>query len=315
MADKNIQIRHKKDGNWESLFPYTLSENIFNEKGEQEITEARNGEPSLKDRLDEEHEKVTSQLKRTDKKYHAISIDKSEIIAHRGYSALAPENTLPAFQMAIAYGADSLEWDTQISSDGVPVVIHDPTVNRTTNGTGNVKDKTLSQLKSLDAGSSYSSVFEGVRIPTLGEVLELSRNKSKIIYPEIKGYRTQSDITLMVDLIVDYGFEHNCVLQSFNFSDLSYARNLNKNITLGYLCGTTTQFNDALSLAVDDGNGVILCSYQVILDNPSLFSNAKEQGIDVCVYTADSSHDIQNLISIGVTRFMTNKLKGEVVTL
>lgn len=92
-------------------------------------------------------------------------------IAHRGLETQAPENTLAAFQMAINEGADGFELDVQLTKDGHVVVIHDLTVDRTTNGKGGVKDKTLDDLRRLDAGSWFNSVFAGERIPTLQEVL------------------------------------------------------------------------------------------------------------------------------------------------
>ncbi|PFR91301.1 glycerophosphodiester phosphodiesterase [Priestia megaterium] len=247
----------------------------------------------------------------------SVAINQSDIekIAHRGFSALAPENTLVAMELAVAYGADSLEWDTQISSDGVPVVIHDDSVDRTTNGTGIVKNMTLAQLKALDAGVKYSPLYSGVTIPTLDEVLTFAKLKSKYIYPEIKNYRTTSDISIMVNKIVDYGFENNCVLQSFNHSDFYYVRAINKNITLGYLVSNETQFLSALTSAGADGNAMILSSAGVVLNNPSLVVLARNQGVGIAVWTVDSSYQVQDLISIGVNRFMSNHVKGDVVSL
>lgn len=93
--------------------------------------------------------------------------------AHRGSSAWFPENTLVAFEAAIASGADSVEFDVQLSSDGVAVVIHDDTVDRTTNGTGKVVEHSHAELASLDAGSWKSPSFSGERIPTLDDCLSL----------------------------------------------------------------------------------------------------------------------------------------------
>ncbi|MCD4688775.1 MAG: hypothetical protein K8R55_05510 [Desulfuromonadaceae bacterium] len=93
------------------------------------------------------------------------------IWAHRGASALAPENTLAAFRMAEAAGADGLELDVQLSGDGVPVVLHDETLDRTSDGQGPVAKIPLGELKRLDAGSWFSTAFTGETIPTLQEVL------------------------------------------------------------------------------------------------------------------------------------------------
>lgn len=95
-----------------------------------------------------------------------------EVWAHRGASASAPENTMPAFRRAIDEGADGLEFDVQLTSDGHPVVIHDETLGRTTDGVGWVKDRTLAELMTLDASGGQDG-FVGARIPQLAEVLEL----------------------------------------------------------------------------------------------------------------------------------------------
>src|SRR3972149_8380299 len=94
------------------------------------------------------------------------------LFAHRGASAHAPENTLPAFELALDQGADGVELDAKLSADGQVVVIHDRTVDRTTDGHGRVSDLSLAVLRSLDAGGSYSDQYRGVKIPTLEEVFE-----------------------------------------------------------------------------------------------------------------------------------------------
>jgi glycerophosphoryl diester phosphodiesterase len=94
------------------------------------------------------------------------------VIAHRGASAYAPENTLAAFDPALHMGCRHLELDVDFSSDGHIVVIHDDTVDRTTNGTGSVGSHTLAELRTLDAGAWFGTPFTGERIPTFAEVLE-----------------------------------------------------------------------------------------------------------------------------------------------
>ena len=108
-----------------------------------------------------------------------LDLSSRPVIAHRGASAEAPENTLPAFELAVRQGADALELDVRLTADGAPVVIHDATVDRTTDATGPVRALTLAQLRGVDAGARFTpdrgATFPfrgtGVRIPTLGEVL------------------------------------------------------------------------------------------------------------------------------------------------
>jgi glycerophosphoryl diester phosphodiesterase len=108
-----------------------------------------------------------------------LDLDARPVIAHRGASAEAPENTLPAFEAAVQRGADAFELDVRLTADGAPVVIHDDTLDRTTDRSGLVRSHTLAELRSLDAGARFTSdrgrtyPYRGadVRIPTLGEVL------------------------------------------------------------------------------------------------------------------------------------------------
>ncbi|MBN8434728.1 hypothetical protein JF536_11535 [Priestia flexa] len=228
-----------------------------------------------------------------------------EHIAHRGFSGVAPESTIAAFIEAINAGFNSLETDVQISADGVPVCIHDDTVDRTTNGSGLVKAKTLSQLQSLDA-SKLKPYYSGAKIPTFEEYLEVCKGHCKYIYPEIKSYRSQNDISLIVDLIVKHGWETKCIIQSFRYDDLRIVRNLNPSITLGYLLGDLSTFNNALDKIKTDGNGIILSEYTFMLNNPSLVEVARKEGIDIAVWTVDSAEIIQRLKKIGITRVMSN---------
>ncbi len=108
------------------------------------------------------------------------------VIAHRGASGNAPENTLAAFRKAVALGATFIETDLQLSRDAHFVAIHDETVNRTTNGQGAVHGMTLTELRRLDAGSWFGSEFAGERIPTLEEILEFSKKNDVVFYLEIK---------------------------------------------------------------------------------------------------------------------------------
>lgn len=121
-----------------------------------------------------------------------MNIKGTLIIAHRGACAYAPENTMAAFQKAVGFGADGIEFDVKLSQDGELVIIHDQTVDRTTNGTGKVKDLTKDELRQLDAGSSFSPDFKNEKIPLLRDVLENFSDKL-LINIELTNYSTISD--------------------------------------------------------------------------------------------------------------------------
>ena len=99
------------------------------------------------------------------------------LIAHRGFSTVAPENTLAAFEAAIDAGAEILECDVQLTADGVPVIVHDPTLDRTTDGSGAVRDLAWSEVAELEAGypASFGDRYRGQRVPRLDELFDLAR--------------------------------------------------------------------------------------------------------------------------------------------
>ncbi len=116
------------------------------------------------------------------------------VIGHRGASSSAPENTIPSFREAIELRVDFIEFDVHRSKDGVLVVIHDSTLDRTTDMRGPVSQFTLQQLKKMDAGSWFSPRFRGVQIPTVEEVLDLAKGKVSVA-PEIKASAIEKDLT------------------------------------------------------------------------------------------------------------------------
>ncbi|MCY7782248.1 MULTISPECIES: glycerophosphodiester phosphodiesterase [unclassified Bacillus (in: firmicutes)] len=138
-------------------------------------------------------------------------------IAHRGVSGYAPENTMAAFDLAAKMNADMIELDVQLTKDRQIVVIHDDRVDRTTNGSGFVKDFTLEELQKLDAGSWYGPAFQGERIPTLEAVLKRYHKKIGFLI-ELKGHPSQVGIEEEVgQLLGQFSFSANNIVQSFQF--------------------------------------------------------------------------------------------------
>ena len=162
----------------------------------------------------------------------------SLIYGHRGASAYAPENTLEAFRLAMDMGADGFELDVHMSRDGELVVIHDETVDRTTDGTGLVRELTLAQLKELDASNGMAS-YRGARIPTLGEVFDLIRDTRHIVNVEVKTddwfYSGIEEKCLA--LAKEMGVEDRIIYSSFNHHTLRKLRELKPDVKLGMLFG------------------------------------------------------------------------------
>jgi glycerophosphoryl diester phosphodiesterase len=149
------------------------------------------------------------------------------IFAHRGASVHAPENTLAAFELALEQGAQGIELDVKLSGDGEVVVIHDPTVHRTTDGQGRVSELDLDSLRTLDAGSFFSENFSGEKIPTLIEVFE-TMGKRAFINVELTNYTTRRDglAEKVCDLVKQFGMQENVLFSSFLPSNLTRTRNL-----------------------------------------------------------------------------------------
>lgn len=161
-----------------------------------------------------------------------------KIYAHRGASAYAPENTLPAFQLAMEQGADGIELDVHLTSDGKLVVIHDEELDRTTNGTGLVKDHTLAELKALCADNGMPG-YSDARIPTLREVLELVKPSNMLVNIELKTgilwYEGIEKKTL--DLVAELGMEDRIIYSSFNHYSIAQVQRLAPEAETAYLFG------------------------------------------------------------------------------
>jgi glycerophosphoryl diester phosphodiesterase len=149
------------------------------------------------------------------------------IVAHRGASTYAPENTLAAFRMAAEQGADSIELDAKLSADGQIVVIHDQTLERTTNGSGKVISQTLAELKAWDAGSFFSDQFKGEPIPTLEEVFEAVAGRL-LINVELTNYSSPADglVEKVCGLVKKLALEERVLFSSFLPTNLQTAQRI-----------------------------------------------------------------------------------------
>jgi glycerophosphoryl diester phosphodiesterase len=166
-------------------------------------------------------------------------LDRERILnlAHRGASAVTPPNTLAAFEKAAELGADGVELDVHLSADGVPVVIHDFTVDGTTDGTGRVDHLALAQLRELDAGSSFDPMFRGERIPTLEQVLE-TVGRHLLLNIELKTTSLWDNglERAVVAQVENHGLDDGRVLfSSFNHIALRRAKKIAPHIPVGLL--------------------------------------------------------------------------------
>jgi glycerophosphoryl diester phosphodiesterase len=166
-------------------------------------------------------------------------LNETDIVAHRGASGYTPENTLVAFDKAVEMKADYIEMDVQRSKDGKLVIIHDPTVDRTTNGIGEVKDLTYQQLKRLDAGSWKGIQFTGEKIPSFEEILDrydgeigmLIELKSPELYPGIE----EQIVQVLKERNLDHPHNEEIIIQSFNMNSMKKMNFLLPKMPIGIL--------------------------------------------------------------------------------
>ena len=230
-----------------------------------------------------------------------------EIIAHRGFSSIAPENTLAAFELAIARGASSIEFDIQLSADSVPVIFHDATLERITGVSGKVRDKNLSQLQTLDAGKWFGAEFLGQKIPTLKEALSILKNVDKFLYFDVKPHCEWSDseVASFVNTLNDAG---KCVITSFSDRFLGQVRRLSDGLAIGHIVANLEAYKTQLVKAVVNRDNLISSQYRVLLENPALIQASRIQGVDIVAWTVDDRSDMQKLVDLGITRIVTNGL-------
>ncbi len=165
-----------------------------------------------------------------------MELPRPAIFAHRGARAQAPENTMAAFELAAQQGTDAIELDAKLTADGKIIVFHDATLERTTNGTGRAAQKTLTELRSLDAGSSFSEKFRGEKIPLLEEVFD-ALGRKVFINVELKNYGTPQDslVPAVCDLVKRCGLEDRILFSSFLPHNLSVARRILPGVPRGLL--------------------------------------------------------------------------------
>jgi glycerophosphoryl diester phosphodiesterase len=232
-----------------------------------------------------------------------------EIIAHRGFSARAPENTLSAFEAAIEVGAESIELDVQTAACGTPVVFHDLMLGRTTNGVGPVQRRSLVQLKALDAGSWFGDNFIGETVPTLAQALSCLSGRVYRVYLDIKGYRELEDLDRIVSLTREKGLEGAAVFTSPDWVVMNHFRKTAPEIQRAYLVAESQNLGEALDRAVVDGGAILNAEVGVILQNPDKLDEARGLGLEIMAWTIDREGDAQVALGAGVSRIVTNEVQ------
>jgi glycerophosphoryl diester phosphodiesterase len=227
------------------------------------------------------------------------------IFAHRGSSAHAPENTLAAFELAVQQGAGAIELDAKLSVDGHIVVIHDQSVDRTTNGSGKVAEMPLSALRELEAGSFFSTSYRGERIPTLDEVFE-AVGKRILINIELTNYATPFDalVPKVVELVRRHALGKRVLFSSFFPHNLRRARRLLPEAPRGLL--TWAGWMGAWPRTFG-WRGPYQALHPYTTDvNERLVQRFHAAGRRVHVWTVDDEAEMRRLFALGVDGIFTD---------
>jgi glycerophosphoryl diester phosphodiesterase len=224
------------------------------------------------------------------------------IIAHRGASGNAPENTLAAFRKAVALGATFIETDLHLSRDARFVAIHDATVNRTTNGQGMVHDMTLTDLRKLDAGSWFGSEFTGERIPTLEEILEFCKKNDVVFYLEIKPGAAWGGEHALIGALRESGEIPRVVVISFDAAIVLNLRKIEPTLMTGLLYDG--QIENPLDKAVEIGARQLAVRGDLV--TPALIAQAKKKDLQVVCWTVNHPAHMRMLAAAGVDGIMSD---------
>jgi glycerophosphoryl diester phosphodiesterase len=219
-------------------------------------------------------------------------------IAHRGASGSYPENTLAAFAAAIKMGAEMCELDVHLTRDSVPVVIHDDTIDRTTNSTGAVAMKTLRKLREADAGIRCGRRFAGEHIPTLAETLRLASGCCALNI-ELKGIATERPVCELID---SHDAIAATIVSSFDWTMLARVREIDSRIRIGLLAkrGASRLLGEAAALgaeAVHPRTDIVAGDF---------CERAHARGLKVFAWTCDDPAEMRRLSMAGVDGIMTN---------
>lgn len=233
-------------------------------------------------------------------------MSKLEIFAHRGASYYAPENTLPAFELAHEQGADGIELDVQLTKDGKVVVIHDETIDRVSTGTGYVRDYTLSELRKFSFHNQIREYAGHAEIPLLREVLKLVKPWGIKVNIELKtGIFWYPEIEeKIVRIVWEENMEEKVIYSSFNHYSIQKIQEIKPDADVAYLFSDV--IIDAHKYSGYNGvKGLHIPLYQAEMRN--ILEKYQKSNLPIRVWTADRRKELEMLIHAGVTAIFTNR--------
>lgn len=228
------------------------------------------------------------------------------MVAHRGLSGIAPQNSIPAVEKAIEYGYDGCEFDIHTTKDGQWVVIHNDTVDAMTDGEGNVADFTLEEIRKLklDSGNGIED-YENLLVPTLEEVLEIIAESEIIPVIEIKNCDTQYLPSLKA-MLENYGLDKKAEIISFNREYLEAYMAIDEDAQIMLLTGLITE--DDVNWCIEKGIDTLNFYYFGFIKGIAGYRLAKKNGIRLAAWTVDNTVYKDVMVLLGVEIITTNKL-------
>ena len=229
------------------------------------------------------------------------------IIAHRGASKHAPQNTLSAFEKAIEMDADMIELDVHLSKDGEIVVMHDADVDSTTDGSGKLSEMSLEEIKRLDTGSPFGEEFAGETVPTLEEVLETTNGETELnIELKTRSGKNEGIEEKVLGLLEEHQMEDEVLISSFSFESVEKVKNLNSNISVGllYLTLPLTSWHSRRIHKKYPWADAAHPWHRTI--GKRHVRKLHEMGVEVNVWTVDGERNIRKMLESGVDGIITN---------
>ena len=238
---------------------------------------------------------------------NTIGAHAHEGVAHRGFSVTMPENTLPAYIEAKKQGFKYVECDISWSKDNVPVLLHDDTIDRTSDGTGKVSELTLSQLELYDYGYWKDPKFRGTKIPTFYDFILLCRSIDLHPYIELKGVITPEQAVILVNIVRELKMENKVSWISFGFDNLKYILNESPTTRVGFLASLSVDTIERTKTLKTNVNEVFIdCEYLSV--TKELVQLASQDDIFVEAWTINDENVSRRLVELGVVGITTDSL-------
>ena len=231
-----------------------------------------------------------------------------EIIAHRGFSARAPENTLVALALGVSAGADAVEFDLHATRDGVPVLLHDDTLDRTTDHSGPVAELTRAELTGIDAGSWFSPEYAGEPVPSVQSAFDLLGPSGVRIYPEVKRTSRPEELHRVVEAAEAAGLLERTVFISMDWDALDTIRSVTPRALIGYIVERPTRAEEAIERATGDPEALVDFDARILLALPGYATRARERDVPLATWTVNSVAQAERILALGVPRITTNEV-------